>query len=192
MDLINFRTAFQTTFKPLVWTLLADAGVQGHLWRVIRQLYSDSRSRVAHPKIPPSAFFDIPQGLLEGSKLSPLLFNLAVNDMELQLVGQHPSSGILVKCFGANVSNQTPIQTSIWQYADDVAMITHSEQALKTLLEKMATYCHQRGLTINYDKSHYMEVSLSPYTDGLSLSFKDPVNPLAELSILQVESYKYL
>ncbi len=92
---IDFRTAFPTTFKPLVWTRLAEAGVQGHLWRVIRQLYSDSRSRVAHPKIPPTAFFDIPQGLREGSKLSPLLFNLAVNDMESQLIGAHTRSGAI-------------------------------------------------------------------------------------------------
>ncbi len=147
---------------------------------------------MAHPKIPPTSFFDIPQGLREGSKLSPLLFNLAVNDMEAQLTGQHPPTGILVKRFGANAPNQLPIQTSIWQYADDVAMIAHSDWALKTLLERMATYCYQRGLTINYDKSHYMEVSTSPYTDGLSLSFKDPVDPLSELTINQVESYKYL
>jgi hypothetical protein len=31
---IDFETAFPSTFKPLVWNRLAEAGVQGHLWRV--------------------------------------------------------------------------------------------------------------------------------------------------------------
>jgi hypothetical protein len=83
---IDFRTAFPSTFKPLVWTRLAEAGVSCHLWRVTKQLYAHSRSRVAHPEIPPGEFFHIPQGLREGSKLSPLLFNLAVNYMEAELL----------------------------------------------------------------------------------------------------------
>jgi hypothetical protein len=60
---IDFETAFPSTFKPLVWNRLAEAGVQGHLWRVTRELYANVRSRVDHPAIPPSEFFHIPEGL---------------------------------------------------------------------------------------------------------------------------------
>jgi hypothetical protein len=87
---INFETAFSTTFKPLVWVRLAQAGIKGPLWEVTRQLYSDVKSRVAHQEIPPDEFFEIPQGLRKGSKLSPLLFNLAVNDMESKLLQPYP------------------------------------------------------------------------------------------------------
>jgi hypothetical protein len=66
---------------------------------------------------------------------------------------------------------QPCIHAAIWQYADDVAMVANSEATLKILLERMAKYCHQRGLTINYDKSHYMEVSTAPFVDGATLSF---------------------
>lgn len=80
-------------FKPLVWVRLAEARVTGHTWAVTRQLYSNVQSRVTHPDIPPDDFFDIPQGLREGSKLSPLLFNIAVKDMESIIL--RPATGSL-------------------------------------------------------------------------------------------------
>jgi hypothetical protein len=193
---IDFRTAFPSTFKPLVWTRLAEAGVRGHLWRVTKQLYTHARSRVAHPEIPPGEFFHIPQGLREGSKLSPLLFNLAVNDMEAELLKHSGSLGHfgIPRYSKVHHSTQHPnnVRTSVWQYADDVALITSSESDLKRLLEKMAVYCYQRGLTINYDKSHYMVISKDPFVEGTTIAFSNPNNPMIPLSISQVESFKYL
>ena len=90
---IDFETAFPRTFKPLVWVRLAEAGVTGKLWHATRALYVDVKSRVDHPEIPKDVFFDIPQGLREGSKLSPLLFNLAVNDMHDVLTAPRLSGG---------------------------------------------------------------------------------------------------
>jgi hypothetical protein len=117
---IDFRTDFPSTFKPLVWTRLGEAGVRGHLWRVTKQLYSHSKSRVAHPEIPPGEFFNIPQGLREGSKLSPLLFNLAVNDMEAELLKQAgPQAHFGIPLYSkAHQPTQQPnkVRTSVWQY----------------------------------------------------------------------------
>jgi hypothetical protein len=113
------------------------AGVQGHLWQVTRELYSDVKSRVAHPEIPPDDFFDILQGLREGSKLSPLLFNLAVNDMEAELLGQtpeHPQQvGIFVKQASQGNASTAHLCASVWQYADDVALVASSVQELQVL-----------------------------------------------------------
>ena len=78
---VDFETAFPSTFKPVVWTCMFDLGIQKKLWINTRSLYSNMKSRVLHPLIPTDEFFDIPQGLREGSKLLPLLFNLAVNHM---------------------------------------------------------------------------------------------------------------
>jgi hypothetical protein len=156
---IDFETAFPTTFKPLVWVRLADAGVTGHLWQVTRQLYQKVQSRVAHPDIPPDEFFDIPQGLREGSKLSPLLFNLAVNDMEKELTAPPevtaPPVGVTIS--GIKGLRHKEIKASIWQYADDVAIAAASPEELKLLLTRLEKYCHKRGLTINYAKSQVME-----------------------------------
>jgi hypothetical protein len=77
---VNFETAFPTTFKPVVWKNLHQHGISGHLWRNTSNLYASVKGR---------AQFDIPQGLREGSKLSSLLFNSAVNDMTTHFL-RHP------------------------------------------------------------------------------------------------------
>jgi hypothetical protein len=77
-------------------------------------------------------------------------------------------------------------------YADDVALITSSEADLKRLLERMAINCYQWGLTINYDKSHYMVISKEPFVEGTVISFQNPNDPVSLLTISQVESFKYL
>jgi hypothetical protein len=85
---------------------------------------------VAHPDIPPDDFFDIPQGLREGSKLSPLLFNLAVNDMEAELLKQQPGSpsaqGIFVPASGwaKKQLGQKRLHASVWQ-RERIIFITH-------------------------------------------------------------------
>ncbi len=67
--------------------------------------------------------------------------------MESQLIGQHPPWDTCQTIQGKRPKSDAHSNLhTVWQYAGDVA--------LKTLLEKMATYCYQRGLTINYDKSH--------------------------------------
>lgn len=188
---IDFETAFPRTFKPLVWCRLAEAGVQGRLWHATRSLYGEVKSRVDHPEIPEDEFFDIPQGLREGSKLSPLLFNLAVNDMSevltaaratpLRRVGAHlPASGA-----------SRPLLAAVWQYADDVALLADSQEELMLLLDRLDLYCYERGLTINYSKSCIMEINDSEFVPDQTYSIS-PRGREAQASIPIVDSFTYL
>ncbi len=192
---IDFETAFPTTFKPLVWVRLAEAGVQGHLWEVTRQLYSDVKSRVAHPEIPPDEFFEIPQGLREGSKLSPLLFNIAVNDMESKLLSPYTSGrgepGVWIHTWHG-AGRPSRLQASIWQYADYVALVASSEQDLALLLSSLAEYCYKRGLTINYSNSKVMELLHHPHASNSHFSFQPPMEGAPQQRIEIVHEFKYL
>jgi hypothetical protein len=192
---IDFETAFPTTFKPLVWVWLAQAGIKGPLWEVTRQLYSDVKSRVAHPEIPPDEFFEIPQGLREGSKLSPLLFNLAVNDMENELLRPYPdrrgAPGVWVPSKDQS-GRHTRIVASVWQYADDVALVASSELELALLLARLAEYCYKRGLTINYNKSKVMELLHRPHASASHFSFQPPMQGAQPQQLEIVSEFKYL
>jgi hypothetical protein len=179
----------------LVWVRLAEAGVRGHLWEVIRQLYSDVKSRVAHPEIPPEEFFDIPQGLREGSKLSPLLFNIAVNDMESELLRPcapgRGGPGVWIQT-RTPTGRQVCIQASVWQYADDVALVAASEQDLALLLARLSEYCHKRGLIINYSKSKVMELLHQPHVSKSHFPFQPPMEGASQQQLEIVQEFKYL
>jgi hypothetical protein len=145
---VDFETAFPTIFKPVVWTTLHTLGVHGKLWHNTLFLFQNVQSHVLHPLIDPNDFFDIPQGLREGSKLSPMLFNIAVNDMQASF-RDRPAGPL-------GVSLQLPFCTTyagVWQYADDVALVANSPAELQTMLLHLQSYCSHHGLLINTTKT---------------------------------------
>ncbi len=120
-----------------------------------------------HPAILPSEFFHIPEGLREGSKLPPLLFNLAVNDVsQVVTIQKNTAPRSDHRAYDLNSLG------SVWQYADDVAILASLRKELATLLSKLDKYCYQRGLTINFAKSCIMEVTPDTFRPGRSFSLQ--------------------
>ena len=85
---IDFKLAYPSTDQEVIFTKLHEKGVTGRLWRNIRALYANMRSRVIHPGIPKDDFFNIEIGVREGSVLSPILFLVAVDDMREYLANR--------------------------------------------------------------------------------------------------------
>jgi len=135
--------------------------VTGRLWRNIRALYANMRSRVIHPGIPNDDDFHIEVGVREGSSLSPIVFLVAVDDMREYLVNrlfQHagPSAqtkpGYRHKRFkntnqsGLRIGN---ISVAILQYVDDAVLLARSPEELQHMIHVIAQYCSDNRLTLN-------------------------------------------
>ena len=73
--------------------------------------------------------FRISTGLRQGCVLTPILFNLFVNDLPVSIAATN--EGVQ---FGDNT-------ISSLLYADDLVMTADSEQALQTLLGKVHEWC---------------------------------------------------
>ena len=184
---VDFQTAFPSIFKPLVWVRLFGAGVTGRLWRVLRSLYQNVKSTVLHPLIPLSSFFPIPQGLREGSKVSPILFNVAVNDM-------YDFFRLLV-WEGSPVGSDGPGASmgGTWQLADDTALTAKSAPELQFMIFMMQDFCRHRGLTLNLAKCAVLEVGCPhlPVVPRNEYIMQDPTSG-AVVPLDLVEEYKYL
>jgi hypothetical protein len=185
---VDFETAFPTLFKPVVWTSLHDMGVQGKLWKNTRHLYADVKSHVLHPYLPDDAYFAIPQGLREGSKLSPLLFNIAVNDMQAYF--ESHQLGVQMQ------TSECQTFAGIWQYADDVALVANSPEELQLMLNHLRTYCADHALIININKTKIVEynTSLPPatYTVRDLHNIRQPIMTLENFPYLGVHLDKHL
>ena len=82
--LIDFRKAYDTINRNILLKRLSNIGISGKMFSAIKSLYLSVRScvRVNSYK---TDWFDVQCGLRQGCVLSPLLFNLCINDLAVFL-----------------------------------------------------------------------------------------------------------
>ena len=85
-------------------------------------------------------WFSINTGQKQGYLLSPVLFNLFMNDLTLAL----ESIGLGIDIDGNKVC--------ILQYADDIVVMAETQQELQTLLEIVHTWCNANSMQVNLEK----------------------------------------
>ena len=82
---IDLQTCFDSIYRNGLWYKLITHNVKGKLFSIIRSLHNDVKLCVKHMNSL-SDLFDCNVGLLQGETLSPILFSLFVNDIELFLL----------------------------------------------------------------------------------------------------------
>ena len=152
---------------------MKENGLCGRLYNAIISLYKDVKSCVRINGLS-TDFFDVKCGLKQGCLLSPLLFNIYIND----LVHEMKQLDVGVNIDGENVC--------ILLYADDVILIADSEDELQTLLDCLHRWCERNCLNINKDKSKIIHFRRqSSLRSNVSFTCGD-------LSLDYVSHYKYL
>ena len=82
----------------------------------------------------------------QGCILSPLLFNIFLSDLPDHLKKK--------ECKPLLTENSTPIDCIIW--ADDIVILSESEEGLQCMLGNLALYTRKNGMEINTDKTKIM------------------------------------
>lgn len=123
-----------------MWFKLDKLGLNEKLLDAIKSLYYNVLCSVKLNGFT-TDWFSVNCGLKQGCSLSPILFNLYVNDLALQI-------DALGK--GINVDQE---RISILLYADDVVLIAQSEADLQVMLDVLGGWCKTNMLSINSSKS---------------------------------------
>ena len=117
--------------------------------------------------------FKTSKGVRQGCILSPLLFNIFMSDLPRKL-NQDCS---------VTIDMNKKINCLLW--ADDIILLSETEQGLRNLLTDLELYCRENGLSVNIDKTKCMIFNKTGrlirrnfYLDGNKLE--------------NVRSYKYL
>ena len=145
--LMDLAKAFDTVPRDQLFIKLWRAGIQGKMYRVIKDLYTDNRATV---KIGDhiSESFEIQRGVLQGSKLGPILFNIFINDL-LKIL--HDSG------LGAALQH---ITVTALGFADDLMLIAEDPSKLQALINICGSWSRDNGMRFNIDKCKVLPLNV--------------------------------
>ena len=167
---MDLRKAFDSVPREYLFAKLAYIGVTGKLFNVLKDIYTRNKARV---KIGNrfSAYFEINSGVMQGSKLGPILFIFYINDLLRKLNDSQQ---------GARLGDTV---VSALGFADDIVLIADCPNKLQGLLDICNDWCRRNGMAFNNDKCTVLPLN----TPAKNVNFK-----LGESHLKKVKIYKYL
>ena len=136
---IDIAKAYDRVWRKGLWHKLYQEGIKGKMWRVLKNIYKKVESSILLGDTR-TDFFEILVGLRQECLLSPILFDLFLND----LVKEINALGKGVKCGDKKVS--------ILLFADDIALIADTQEDLEFLLDFTYKYSLKWRFKYNYEK----------------------------------------
>ncbi len=143
---VDFSKAFDYLNHDILWKKLVDAGFSGRIYNMVRAMYANNKSCVkCNGAI--SEFFQCNIGVRQGECISPVLFNLYINDIE-QYFRDRGHEGMDFEIF----------RQSLLLYADDTIIMAKSPERLQLALDILHDYCNKMKLTVNTEKTKVMKI----------------------------------
>ena len=119
-------------------------------------------------------FFDYNKGVLQGNPLSPILFNIFINEIFKKV--QNTDSMLTLD--GTNYFNAL-------MYADDLILLSTSEEGLQKSLNSLYKFCSTWKLNVNYKKTKCMTFSKGTIR-------KEPKFHINNVALDNTNTFKYL
>jgi len=152
-----------------IWNL----GIRGKCFKFIENLYLTSKANV-RVNSEYSDSFPIQRGVRQGCPLSPILFNLFINDIFKGCKRYGVKIGKTRCCGGL--------------FADDIVLCAPSKKNLSRLLNKVYSWANDNRMTFGINKCATMVIRPKDDSD----SSPDPVFKLGDSPIPQTNCYTYL
>ena len=166
---VDFKKAFDTVPRGLLWQVLETVGICGPILDRIKSLYShDSAAVRTQEGI--SDIFECLMAVKQGCSLSATLFGLFVDGLE-----QH-----LMDTLGHDAPSLSGVLILLLLYVDD---LTTTSAGLQRLLNALQLFCEQRQLSVNLAKTKV--VTFGSRAKCQAFTFNG-------IKVERVQSYKYL
>ena len=170
---IDFEKAYDRVNRNLLFLKLQRLGINGLFYRNIKAMYKNVSYLV---KLTKGLLDRIGSslGLKQGGVLSPLLFNLFIDDMKK----------IFDESCDPIMDFVNPLSHLL--YADDLVLISSSQSGLNSCLVKLETFCDKWHLGVNIKKSKIVIFNPS------GRKMKEPAFCYNGTQLETVQSYCYL
>jgi len=165
---VDLEKAFDRVSWTRLMSILKDKGIDWKERRLIKNLYEQQRV-IVRVNGKSSDEIKIERGVRQGCCISPILFNLYVEDMmdEFQRECGLKIGGECINCI---------------RFADDMALLSDDLEEMKGLVKKLDEVCDRYGMRINVKKTKIMSVGCEGETNVV----------IRNSRIEKVDSFKYL
>ena len=185
---IDYEKAFDTIDRALLWKKLYAVDINGKILNVIRDIYQKTKAYIRF-NMERSASFPCEIGVRQGDVLSPLLFQVFINDFETHMRFSSCNGLTTLKTFvNDNLGNddiEIIFKLFVLLYADDTILLAESEKDMQKALEAASLYCSENNLKINCGKTKYMIFSRGKVRKAIPMFVNDS-------PIERVDSFCYL
>ena len=140
---VDYEKAYDNVWREGLYYKLIKSGVALDIVKMIRDMYNKNKQCLKMNGYLSDQFSSV-KGVKQGCVLSPILFNIFIND--------------LPKCFNSDCK---PIiindeQISCLMYADDIILLSESKEGLNKCLNNLSIYNRKWCLNINKRKTKVM------------------------------------
>ena len=147
VNFIDYEKAFDSIDRKTLWKIMRHYGIPQKIVSLIEEMYRNTTCRVLHEGQLTESF-KINTGVRQGCLLSPFLFILAI-DWLMKTSTEGKRNGI---------------QWTLWEqlndldFADDIALLSHSQQQLQSKTSVLEQLSLSVGLRIHPGKSKVLRV----------------------------------
>ena len=134
---VDFQKAFDSVWHDGLFRKLENKGINGNFLKLIKSIYNNTKCAVKITN-KTTNFFNYEQGVQQGNTLSPLLFNLYINDIFEVL-----KNDSLLTLNGQQYFNAL-------MYADDLIIMSTTQEGLQKSLNALDVYCQKWKLNVNH------------------------------------------
>ena len=174
---VDYKKAFDSVIRSLIWQRLREIGVHGHMYHAITGLYTDTRFRIRVNGKTSEGYVVTVAGVKQGCPLSPLLFGLFIEQLHTYLQEKCPDIGV-------QILPEEKLSDAL--YADDAALLANSNTDLQRLCDCLARWSDEHGMELNYEKTEV--VCFTPHIGTID----EAHIIIGGHSLKVVEEFKYL
>lgn len=154
--LLDLAKAFDTIDRKLLIQKLISRGFSPYIVNLVAHMLSHTQHQFESENVKYFSNIGVPQG----SVLSPLLFDIYIDDL-LQML--EPSTIVQRSDVSRKYDRLDDPGLRALAYADDIAM-SCSGNRIKQIVEKVETWCRVNGLALNKEKSAILQIRLDRRT----------------------------
>ncbi|KAI4904413.1 hypothetical protein NFI96_007497 [Prochilodus magdalenae] len=146
--------------KEWLYYRILQSGVGGKVYHIIKHMYTENKCAV---KIGDkrTEYFRQGRGVRQGCSLSPTLFNIYINELATQL-DRSAAPGLML----------CDTEVRFLLYADDLVLLSPTQQGLQQMLDQLQTHCQTWALAVNQTKTNIMIFQKKPRVQDTRYPFK--------------------
>ena len=148
MNFVDYEKAVDSLDRDTLWKLLQHYGIPEKIITLIRNTYDGMTCKVIHAgRLTES--FQVKTGVRQGCLLSPFMSLVAI-DWVMKTTTKNRRNGIQWTLWS---------QLDDFDFADDLALLSHSHEQLQEKTDLLNLVSAQTGLNINMNKTKIMKAN---------------------------------